>query len=229
MSTILVSFNYNTSNIIIQAKDNELMKDIYSKFFNKVGIEKNDKKLYFSYNGKWGKDSDGTENLTLSETANEEDKKRKKMNILVAENLDTPKGETDLIISSDEIICPICGKYSLMDLDNYKISLHGCENNHTKKDIILSEFLKSQYINLSKIVCSKCNNNRSNIFKNEMYKCFDCNNNICPLCKSKHDNSHRLEEYDKYINICKKDLDYFTGFCKDCGDHYCMSCEEDHI
>ena len=103
--------------------------------------------------------------------ANKEDKERKQMDILVVENTNTEK---DLIVHSKEMICPQCGKYILMDINNYKISLYGCENGHTKNDILLNEFENTQLINFSKITCDICGKKRSNIFENEMDRCINC-------------------------------------------------------
>ena len=121
--------------------------------------------------------------------ANEFDKKRMKMNILVAENINV---ENDLIIKSKEIICPSCGNYIHMNLNNYLISLYGCENNHTKKYIPLQEFENTQYINYSKITCGLCGKKRSNIFENEMHRCLNCKINLCLLCRNSHNKSPRF-------------------------------------
>lgn len=100
---IIIEFNYESSPVIIQGNMNEPMQFIYQRFFTKIGAEKIEKNLYFLYNGKWSNCYDGSQNLTFFQMANEIDKKRGKMNILVAENTNVEK---DLIIKSDDIICP---------------------------------------------------------------------------------------------------------------------------
>ena len=47
----IVEFNYESSLVQIQANKNEKMKDIYQRFFSKVGGDFSKKKIYFSYNG----------------------------------------------------------------------------------------------------------------------------------------------------------------------------------
>ena len=108
---IIVEFNYESIGIPIQGKKYEKMKNIIQRFFNKMGEDFSKKKIYFSYNGQWENDSYNIENFSFLELANEQDKKRKKMNILVAENTTVKE---DLIIKSNEIICPQCWKYALI-------------------------------------------------------------------------------------------------------------------
>jgi len=157
--------------------------------------------------------------------AKEEDRRRRQMNIFVAENTNI---ENDIIIESKEIICPQCNKYIHMNIKNYKISLYDCENGHTKNNILLPEFKNTQFINFSKIICGNCNKKRSNIFQNEMHRCLNCKKNLCPLCRSSHPNSHTIIKYDQMNFTCEDDNDSFTGYCQNCKKHFCMSCEEDH-
>ena len=223
---IKIVFNYESKLITILGKSNEKMKDIYQRFFNKAGGNLSQKKIFFSYNGKWGNDSDETKDLTFLQMANKEDKERKQMDILVVENTNKEK---DLIVPSKEVICPQCGKYILMDINNYKISLYGCENGHTKNDILLNEFENTQLINFSKITCDICGKKRSNIFENEMDRCLNCKKNLCPLCKSSHNKSHSIIKYEQINYTCEDDIDSFTGYCQQCKKHFCMSCEDEHI
>ena len=222
---IIVEFNYESIGIPIQGKKSEKMKNIIQRFFNKMGEDFSKKKIYFSYNGQWENDSYNIENFSFLELANEQDKKRKKMNILVAENTTVKE---DLIIKSNEIICPQCWKYILMKLENYRISLYGCEKGHSKDNILLEEFENTQFINFAKITCGFCGEKRSNIFENEMQICLNCGKNLCPLCRSQHEKTHALIKYDQVNYICKEDNDYFIGYCEDCEKHYCMSCESEH-
>ena len=222
---ITVEFRYESSSIKIQGKKDEKMKNIYQRFFNKSGQDFSNKKIYFSYNGKWGNDSDGTENLTFWQMAKEEDRKRRQMIILVAENTNI---ENDIIIESKEIICPQCKEYTHMNIKNYNISLYDCKNRHTNNNILLSKFKNTQFINFSKITCGNCNKKRSNIFQNEMHRCLNCKKNLCPLCRSSHPKSHTIIKYDQINFTCEEDNDNFTGYCEKCKKHFCMSCEGDH-
>ena len=74
-----VIFNYEGKPYSIQCNVNDKIKDIKSKFLLK--IVKNDTNLYYLYNGSQLKDE-----LTFNKQANDLDKNRKKMNIIVTQS-----------------------------------------------------------------------------------------------------------------------------------------------
>ena len=85
-----VTFDYESFHINIQCNVNDKMKDIINKFLMK--IEKKEQNiLYYLYNGSRIK-----EELTFNEQANDYDRNRKKMNILVTN--DENKSENKKII-----------------------------------------------------------------------------------------------------------------------------------
>ena len=128
------------------------MKDIIDKFVSKA--DKKENNLYYLYNG-----NNINFDLTFDKQANEFDKNRKIMNIIVSNN---DKNKNYEIISKD-IICPKCKENALIDINNFKIKLSGCKNNHIKNNILLNEFDNYQKIDLSKTICDICNkNNKSN-------------------------------------------------------------------
>ena len=102
-------------------------------------------KLFFIYNGNKIND-----NSILNEIINEEDKRRNIMNILVNEDDNPIKIEN--IIKSKEIICPKCNENILIKIDNYKINLFNCKNNHNIDNILLNEYENN--IDISKIICN---------------------------------------------------------------------------
>ena len=58
-------------------------------------------------------------------------------------------------------------------------------------------------VDLTKIKCGVCKEkNKSITFNNVFYKCADCNINLCPLCKTKHNKNHNIFNYDKINYIC---------------------------
>ena len=194
-----VTFDYESLNIDIQCNLNDKMKDIINKFL--VKIKKNDQNiLYYLYNG-----SRINEELTFNEQANDYDKYRKKMNILVT-NDEENKSENE-ITKSNDIICPDCNENILINIKDFKINLSQCKNKHTINNILLNIFEETQKIDLSKIICQICNkNNKGNTHNNEFYICNTCNKSICPLCKSIHDKTHNIINYDNknYIYIYRK-------------------------
>ena len=192
---IKADFLYNGNNTSIMCNETDTMKELYDKFL--LNSQTNRNTILFSYNGRAGNELN--EELALSEIANQTDKERKEMTIVVN---DIPE-ETEIennkkIVKSKNIICPTCKENAKLKFKNYKITLYDCKNNHTINDLSYDEFEKSQNIDLSQIKCNKCNiNNKSNSFNNQFYKCCTCNINLCPLCKSSHDTNHIILDYDK--------------------------------
>ena len=214
-----VDFIYNGNNTIIQCKENEKMENICKRFSTK--IDKNIENLYFLYSS-----NNLNNQLLFSQCANKEDLNRKKMNILVFSNDD--KNENKSVIKSEEVICPICNEVSLIKIKDYKIKLYGCKNKHINDQILLDEYEDTQKINLSKIICGKCLENRSNTFKNTFYTCYVCKINLCPLCKKEHEKDHNVYDYEQKKYKCEIHNDSYNSFCKTCNKNICMMCEGDH-
>ena len=165
-------FNYEGNITTIQCEMNEKMKDIIDRFL--IKLEKKENNLYYLYNG-----TQINYELTFNEQANDIDKNRKQMNIIVTKS-EYPQNIIKEIVSKD-VICPECQGNSLIDFQNFHAYFHDCKNNH---NIIktLNEFEQTQKINLNKIVCNICNiNNKGNTHNNEFYICNTCNKNICPF------------------------------------------------
>ena len=113
-----------------------------------------------------------------------EDKERNIMNILVNEIYKTVIKEN--IIKSKEIICPKCYENIFIKIEEYKINLFNCKNKHNINNILLKDYGN---IDISKIICDICKvKNKSQTYNNEFYRCNICKINICPLCKSNHNN-----------------------------------------
>ena len=211
-------FIYNGVPTIIQCKPDDKMKLICQKFKDKAKIDQNN--IFYSYDGKVGLN----EELTFEETLNAEDKKRNKMSVLVFESEFEVK-EKD-IIKSKNIICPECKENMKMEIKDYKINLYDCKNGHKFEDIPLNEFEETQNIDRLKIICDICKkNNKSISFNNIFYKCLTCKNNICPLCKSNHNQSHKIINYDDKYYICEKHNENYISYCEECKINLCTLCE----
>ena len=215
-----VIFNYEGNITNINCDINDKMKDIIDKFIAR--IEKKEDELIFLYNCTIIKND-----LTFMEIANEIDKERKKMNIIVINNKEE-KNEIKSIISKD-IICPECLDNSLLDIKDFKINLNGCKNNHLQNNILLHLFKETQKIDLSKVNCDICKKNSiNNTHDNEFYICNTCNKNMCPLCKSNHSKDHLIIDYEDKNFKCNLHKDNFTKHCNKCNKDICIYCEEEH-
>ena len=220
-----VIFSYEGTNINIQCNINEKLKDIVERFLNKIKDNKYNINSLYLYNG-----NEINFELTFNEQANNIDKKRKIMNIVVTNNnSDSYVNEKKQTISTD-IICPICKENIFIDIKNFKINLTGCKNNHFQNNILLYLFEESQKIDLSKIICDICNkNNKKKTHNNEFYICNTCNKNLCPLCKTIHNQDHLIINYDKKKYICQQHNESFNKFCETCKENICIICENNHI
>ena len=89
---------------------------------------------------------------------------------------------------------------------------------------------KLKKIDESKIICEKCRQeNKSTTYMNQFFKCFTCKNNLCPLCKSIHDKTHNIIDYDKENYICDIHCDSYNSYCNNCNKDICIMCEKDHV
>ena len=97
-----IQFNYAGNSINIQCNSDEKIEEIINKFISKVGKKKEN--LYFIYSG-----GILNEELTFDTQANENDKKRNTMSVLVNEKADDEgENEEESFKKSKYIICPEC-------------------------------------------------------------------------------------------------------------------------
>ena len=217
-----ITFNYNNNLIKVQCNLNEKIKDIINKFIIKSQIDKNS--IYFLYGG-----TTINEELLLSKVASSEDIKRNKMIILVNSLNDNQNNNINSIIKSKEIICPKCFKHINIKIKNYKIILSDCKNGHFFEDILFKNFQNSQNIDLKNIICNNCNQkNKHDTFNNEFFTCLNCNQNLCPICKSLHNKYHKIINYDNNDYVCSTHFESFNSYCKICKKNLCIKCEKEH-
>ena len=200
-----VEFIFNGIKTLIKCNEDDKMNDIFNKYIIKINKNIND--IYFVYDGK--NINENSKDLTFNQFTNKIDKERKKMNILVYDK--NVNKEKKSIIKSKEIICSKCGESIKILIKDYKIKLYGCKNGDEINNLSFEEFEKSQNIDESKIICDKCKEvNKGNTFENIFYKCNSCKMNLCPLCKTNHEQLHNKINYDLK---CLKSF-YFLFFIK---------------
>ena len=144
MATII--FTFNSKQITIQCKKEDLMKDICQKFASNINKEIDE--LLFLYEGE-----KIHYELTFNEQAKEYDNKNGKMNILVYLFEDN---EYKKSIKSKDIICPKCGEICLLNIKDYIISFYDCKNEDILNNISLNEYETIQKKEKSKIICTDC-------------------------------------------------------------------------
>jgi len=214
-----VIFNYKGNEIIIQCNINDKIKDIYKKYEKKIG--KDISKLYFIYNGNKIND-----NLNLNEILNEEDKESNIINILVNDTNKINIKENK--IKLNEIICPKCNESIFVKINEYKINLYNCKNNHNIDNILINEYENIEKLDVSKLKCNNCKKKKKRkININNLYRCNLCRINLCSLCKPKH-NIHQVINYNNKNFVCEIHNKNFIKYCINCKLNICFSCIKEH-
>jgi len=209
------------NNTIIQANYTDKFKDVLQKLRFKLNMNLNS--VHYLYNGTIITNI----NLTINEIIKSFDKQNNKMSIQI---IDLEKNEeNDINIKTKQVICPQCKTIAKMDINNYRIRIYNCINNHDIKNILLENFEKDQKINISKIICDECKNrNKGNSYKQIFYRCITCKLNLCPIYKEKHDDNHGIINYDDINYICEKHNYTYSFYCKNCKKNICILCEKEH-
>ena len=214
MSKII--FVYKGNNILVQCTKQEKMSSVIDGFYNKSLAPRNS--VYFICNGDL-LDNELTEDKI---PCNESNQKK----ILV---YDLNEKGVDEIIKSNEIICKTCKESSQIDISNYNIILFGCKNKHRIENIKFSEFMQTQFINLSRINCDFCKErNKGNSYNKTFFRCIQCKKNICVLCKELHQSDHYIINHDQKNYVCEEHGEYFHSYCYTCNKNMCTSCENIH-
>ena len=214
-----ITFNYKGNEIVIPCKKNETFGPILQRFYEKAEIQK--KSIYFLFNGQ-----------ILDEQMNESQVPKNENNkkiIVVYDYQTTKTNEEDILVRANEIVCPKCKESACISLNNYSISLFQCCNGHKVDNISFEDFDNTQNINLSSIICQICKiKNKGNVDNNEFFRCINCKCNLCPLCRSAHDKSHYIINYEQKNCICEEHGEPYASYCKTCKKDICISCDEKH-
>ena len=217
-----VEFSYLQNKINIQSNMKDMFEEIVQKYIIKSNLDINN--IYFISDGKTINTKDKLENIM-----NESDKINKKIIILIETINNSINIENTNIKISNDIICPDCKEICKYEIKDYKIKLYDCKNGHIKDNINLKEFDNKQKIDISKIKCDLCKDkNKSNTYNNEFYICYECKINLCPLCKSIHDKTHSIINYDNKDYICNKHNETLVQYCTNCNKDICFSCYNEH-
>ena len=211
-----IEFDLNQTKTIIHSNLNESFQKVIDKYIQKSSLDPHT--VYFISNG--NKIIPGK---SVESQMNDLNKKNKKMNILVNIIEESDKDKEEMIAMLKEIICPECKEPCKIFFDNYKIKLYDCMNGHINKDIKIPDFKNTQEINNSKIICDDCKfKNKGN--SDEFYRCNICKQNLCLLCRAKHNINHNIIKYEEINYICLQHNEPIIKYCKRCHTNICFSC-----
>lgn len=209
---INIEFEYNKKITIIEAKVDDKFKDVINKYLQKSLLDS--KFLSFLVHGK-----EKNQEETIEKILEEKDKIYKYLKVIVQD-----------FVQSKDIICPQCHEPCMIKINNFKIELSSCKNKHNSNDIKVKDFPDTQKVNNSKIECSECHNkNKGSSPYEEFFICKDCSYKIiCSSCKPKHEQNHKIINYDQRDFICEDHNNPFIKYCTHCNKNICSSCEEEH-
>ena len=218
-----VIFKYNGDNLAIYCDIKDKFKEIFKKFVIKSQIE-DDRKLMYLYGG-----NKIDENSTFEENINMDDKEKSEITLIVEDIEEGSILKLNNKYKTEDILCPKCGENIFLRIKDYKINLYGCKNGHNIKAILLAKFENTKLMDPSNTLCGECKEkNINNIINKKIYICTSCQINLCPLCKSKHDKSHKFIDFKERNSFCKLHCEDYIKYCIKCKSNICMICENDH-
>ena len=136
--------------------------------------------------------------------------------------------EKNIICIKNPIICPKCSECCIFQINDYKINLYDCLNNHKFSKISINEFLKSQNeinLNDSFLICK--------IHNNEKFTCYcdNCKKNLCKQCEETHEKEHKIIPLKNFENIIslKEKLQDFENELKELKQNIKLICDNFNI
>ena len=238
MSETKINFSYKSEKYEMNFNKSDFIKDILGSFALKV--EKSIEDFNFLYSGE---KLSPNSTQKLSELNNKDDT----INISVYQKNDSNQKPLNLVMpanlkfkESKNIICPRCKGISEIDLNNFKIIIKNCINNHSMSGLFMNDFVYTQYLDESRIKCKYCNKTENELINDENNKdnkllLCSCGVVYCQACKETHDKNEIKDKNVKHCNIDYKNKDYFcvehnanfTGYCHRCKKNICDKCEKE--
>ena len=213
---VKVEINYKNDITTIIPKQNDKMENIFKTFLLMKRIDENS--IYFCFKGRIV-----LKGLKFEDYSNYDGKNRNKLEISVVER------DSESIIKSNQIICPVCGESSQIKLKNKKFEIYGCKNKHIIDDLTFDEFEKTQLIDISKIICNECKfKSKYESYNYTFFYCFNCDMNLCPICKEIHSNHFTIKD-DLKLYYCNKHKKPYNHYCNTCKENICLSNENSHF
>ena len=214
------TFIFNGIEILIPYKQKEKLSSIFQRFCIKIGVQREN--LNFLCNGKILDDQITEDKIPINQNG-------KRFIYVDNNNYNSDFKSQDVIINSNVIICPECQESASISVDNYHLIISKCKNGHKIENIKIKDFEDTQKINISKIICDQCKiKNMGNCQDNLFFRCCECKQNLCLLCKTCHNPSHNIFNYFNKYYTCEEHGETFISYCYDCESNLCFICEENH-
>ena len=211
-------FVYQCTEINIPCEENEELDSIIQRFCSHV--QSNKENFIFICD-----DQIINEKITFNQIPPNQDNKK----IIFVKDISNINKPRDIIMKPNLIICPTCKESASISMDGYKISISDCKNGHIFDKINIKDFNNTQLLNLSKILCDQCkSNNMGSVGVDNFYKCVQCNINLCPKCKTEHNQNHKIYIYTDKFYMCEEHGELFVSYCPNCKKNLCSLCEGKH-
>ena len=147
-------------------------------------------------------------------------------------------------VKKHNIICPKCKRHTMINIDDYKITLSKCDNGHFFPNILLNKFYSTQKIDIN--LSSKNINNNENdelINKPKISNEISQDSAPTPLSASKSFSKEikKVNSDNNIINInnninynpdtstkCLTHIEKYSSYCLECKKNLCSECEMNH-
>ena len=236
MSEIKTNFIFNNQKTEFNFNKSDLIQNILSSFATKINRKIEDFNFLYC-----GEKLVNYESKTLSDLS----PKDNMINISVYEKNQKEENSGGKIMPenvslkvSEHIICPRCKFMSEIDINNFKVYITNCNNNHSMPGLFMNDFNTTQYIDESRILCQECKKSQKELListenqSNVLQMC-SCGMSICQSCFPSHkekilNKNHNSIPYQDKDYFCFEHNNIYSAYCQKCKKNICEKCEEIH-
>ena len=236
MSEIKTNFIFNNQKTEFNFNKSDLIQNILSSFATKINRKIEDFNFLYC-----GEKLVNYESKTLSDLS----PKDNMINISVYEKNQKEENSGGKIMPenvslkvSEHIICPRCKFMSEIDINNFKVYITNCNNNHSMPGLFMNDFNTTQYIDESRILCQECKKSQKELListenqSNVLQMC-SCGMSICQSCFPSHkekilNKNHNPIPYQDKDYFCFEHNNIYSAYCQKCKKNICEKCEEIH-
>ena len=236
MAEIKTNFIFNNQKTEFNFNKSDLIQNILSSFATKINRKIEDFNFLYC-----GEKLVNYESKTLSDLS----PKDNMINISVYEKNQKEENSGGKIMPenvslkvSEHIICPRCKFMSEIDINNFKVYITNCNNNHSMPGLFMNDFNTTQYIDESRILCQECKKSQKELListenqSNVLQMC-SCGMSICQSCFPTHkekipNKKHNPIPYQDKDYFCFEHNNIYSAYCQKCKKNICDKCEEIH-